>query len=163
MKNYWYYDYPIGRVVIAEADGHITYLFFVQRYKNEDRTEKAIIGAEERETPLLKKAAKQLTEYFRGKRSEFDLPLVFEGTAFQKNVWAALLAIPYGETRSYSEIAKQIGNPKGVRAVGMANNRNPISIICPCHRVVGSNGSLVGYAAGLENKKYLLDLESGLK
>ena len=108
---------------------------------------------------LLKKAAKQLTEYFAGKRREFDLPLDFTGTGFQKKVWAALLTIPYGETRSYGEIAKQIGNPKACRAVGMANNRNPIAIICPCHRVIGADGSLVGFGGGLPAKQFLLDLE----
>jgi len=114
---------------------------------------------DERETPLIKKAAKQLTEYFAGKRRTFDLPLEFRGTDFQKKVWAALMTIPYGETRSYGEIAKQIKNPKASRAVGMANNRNPIVIICPCHRVVGSDGSLTGYGGGLPNKEYLLKLE----
>ena len=163
MKYFWHYDFPIGRMVIVEADGHVACIFFEQENRRNKRVEQTLLDAEERETPLLKKAARQLKEYFGGKRSEFDLPLAFDGTVFQKSVWAALLTIPYGETRSYGDIAKQIGNPKGFRAVGMANNQNPIAIICPCHRVIGSNGSLVGYAAGLEHKEYLLNLESRRK
>jgi methylated-DNA-[protein]-cysteine S-methyltransferase len=102
---------------------------------------------------------KQFTEYELGKRKVFDLPLHIKGTEFQKKVWDALLEIPYGETRSYQEIAIQVGNPKAVRAVGGACNRNPIGIIVPCHRVVGKNGSLTGYAGGLDYKKMLLDKE----
>jgi len=109
--------------------------------------------------PILLETQKQLTEYFAGKRQQFDLPLDFEGTEFQKKVWQALLNIPFGETRSYREIAEQVGNIKAVRAVGAANGKNPISIIAPCHRVVGANGKLVGFAGGLENKDILLELE----
>ena len=109
--------------------------------------------------PILLETQKQLTEYFAGKRQQFDLPLDFEGTEFQKKVWQALLTIPFGETRSYRDIAEQIGNVKAVRAVGAANGKNPISIIAPCHRVVGTNGKLVGFAGGLENKDILLRLE----
>lgn len=102
---------------------------------------------------------KQLSEYFATKRQSFDLPLDFWGTDFQKQVWQALLQIPFGETRSYKDIALQIGNVKAVRAVGAANGKNPISIIAPCHRVVGANGKLVGFAGGLDNKDILLTLE----
>ncbi|MFH7804504.1 MULTISPECIES: methylated-DNA--[protein]-cysteine S-methyltransferase [unclassified Acinetobacter] len=109
--------------------------------------------------PILLETQKQLTEYFAGKRQQFDLPLDFEGTEFQKKVWQALLTIPFGETRSYRDIAEQIGNVKAVRAVGAANGKNPISIIAPCHRVVGANGKLVGFAGGLENKEILLKIE----
>ena len=109
--------------------------------------------------PILLETQKQLTEYFAGKRQQFDLPLDFEGTEFQKKVWQALLTIPFGETRSYRDIAEQIGNVKAVRAVGAANDKNPISIIAPCHRVVGANGKLVGFAGGLENKEILLKIE----
>ena len=112
-------------------------------------------------TPLLERAVLQLEEYMDGKRRSFDLPLKPEGTEFQKKVWNALLDIPYGETRSYKDIAVAIGNPKACRAVGMANNRNPISIIIPCHRVIGANGSLVGYGGGLPIKIELLNLETG--
>ncbi len=109
--------------------------------------------------PILLETQKQLTEYFARKRQQFDLPLDFEGTEFQQKVWQALLDIPFGETRSYRDIAEQIGNVKAVRAVGAANGKNPISIIAPCHRVVGANGKLVGFAGGLENKDILLKLE----
>ena len=108
--------------------------------------------------PLLNEAKKQVLEYLEGSRKEFDLLLAPEGSVFQQKVWKALTLIPYGETRSYGEIAKLIGNPKACRAVGMANNKNPISLIIPCHRVIGSNGSLVGYGWGLELKAELLKL-----
>ena len=101
----------------------------------------------------------QLNEYFQGKRNEFDLPLLMKGTDFQKQVWAELLGIPYGTTISYGELASRIGNANGSRAVGLANGRNPISVIVPCHRVIGSNGSLTGYGGGLANKLTLLRLE----
>lgn len=109
--------------------------------------------------PILLETQKQLREYFAGTRQQFDLPLDFEGTVFQKKVWQALLGIPFGETRSYRDIAAQVGNIKAVRAVGAANGKNPISIIAPCHRVVGVNGKLVGFAGGLNNKEILLGLE----
>ena len=104
--------------------------------------------------------AAQLEEYFAGKRREFDLPLRFNGTEFQRRVWSALMTIPYGETRSYGAVAKLCGNAKASRAVGMANNRNPVVIICPCHRVIGSDGSLVGFGGGITVKKWLLDHEN---
>ena len=148
MKYFWIYEYPVGPVGIAEDDGRIVGVFFGHNKK-----------IQERETPLIKKAAKQLTEYFAGRRTTFDLPLEFRGTDFQKKVWEALMTIPYGETSTYGEIAKKIKNPNAARAVGMANNRNPIVIICPCHRVIGSDGSLTGYGGGLPNKEYLLRLE----
>ncbi|MFN8018048.1 MAG: methylated-DNA--[protein]-cysteine S-methyltransferase [Acidimicrobiales bacterium] len=105
--------------------------------------------------------ASQLAEYFAGTRTDFDLPLAPEGTEFQQRVWAALRTIPYGATRSYGEVADQIGSPNGSRAVGLANGRNPIAIIVPCHRVIGANGTLTGYAGGMDRKRYLLDLEAG--
>jgi methylated-DNA-[protein]-cysteine S-methyltransferase len=114
---------------------------------------------EQPDHPILSAAQQQLSEYFAGTRQQFDLPLDFEGTSFQKQVWQALLAIPYGETRSYKQIAEQLGNPKAVRAVGAANGKNPISIIAPCHRVIGSSGKLVGFAGGLANKDILLKIE----
>lgn len=114
---------------------------------------------ENQQHPILLETQKQLNEYFAGQRQKFDLPLDFEGTEFQQKVWQALLSIPFGETRSYKDIAEQIGNVKAVRAVGAANGKNPISIIAPCHRVVGANGKLVGFAGGLENKDILLKIE----
>lgn len=152
MKKVFFYDTPIGRIGIAENGKGITDIFFATAESPKD--------AALEETELLNDAAKQLTDYLAGKRKDFELPLSPEGTEFQKAVWEALLTIPYGETRTYKQIAEQIGNPKACRAVGMANNKNPISIIVPCHRVIGSNGRLVGYGGGLEVKKKLLELES---
>jgi len=110
--------------------------------------------------PVLLEAERQLKDYFAGKRERFELKLDFKGTEFQRQVWQALLTIPFGETRSYAQIAEQIGNPSAVRAVGAANGKNPISIIAPCHRVIGSNGKLTGFAGGMEAKAFLLKLES---
>lgn len=109
--------------------------------------------------PLLIEAERQLGDYFAGTRRTFDLPLSFQGTDFQKSVWQALLAIPYGETRSYADIARAVGRPTAFRAVGAANGRNPISIVAPCHRVIGTNGALTGFAGGLAAKEALLALE----
>ncbi|MZQ75388.1 MAG: methylated-DNA--[protein]-cysteine S-methyltransferase [Peptoclostridium sp.] len=152
MKKVFFYDTPIGRIGIAEDGKCITDVFFAAA----DRPKDSLLE----ETELLNEAAKQLVDYFAGKRKDFELPLSPEGTEFQKLVWEALRTIPYGETRTYKQIAEQIGNPKACRAVGMANNKNPISIIVPCHRVIGSNGRLVGYGGGIELKKKLLELEN---
>ena len=110
--------------------------------------------------PILHETAAQLERYFRGALREFDVPLDLQGTEFQKRVWSALLEIPYGETRSYSDLARRLGKPNATRAVGAANGANPIAIIVPCHRVIASNGSLWGYGGGLERKRFLLDLEA---
>lgn len=110
--------------------------------------------------PILTRAAAQVDDYFAGKLRAFDVPLDFRGTDFQRSVWQALLTIPFGETRSYAQIADQIGRPTASRAVGAANGRNPVSIIAPCHRVIGTNGTLTGFAGGLEAKRMLLDLEA---
>ncbi|EKQ50893.1 MULTISPECIES: methylated-DNA--[protein]-cysteine S-methyltransferase [unclassified Clostridium] len=152
MKNIFYYDTKIGRISIEENGTAITEINFI----NEKLENKTI---EKNETELLKAAISQLEEYFEGKRYFFDLPLDPKGTEFQKKVWDALKEIPFGETKSYGEIAKIIGNEKASRAVGMANNRNPIPIIIPCHRVIGANGKLVGYAGGLGIKETLLNIE----
>jgi methylated-DNA-[protein]-cysteine S-methyltransferase len=117
------------------------------------------IGAEDREHPVLTDVERQLAEYFAGSRKAFAVKLDVAGTPFQRAVWNALLTIPFGETRSYSEIARQIGNPSAVRAVGAANGRNPVSIVAPCHRVIGATGRLVGFAGGLATKAHLLALE----
>jgi methylated-DNA-[protein]-cysteine S-methyltransferase len=113
--------------------------------------------------PLLLETARQLREYFSASRRTFDLPLEFHGTDFQRRAWSALLTIPYGETRSYGQMAEQIGSPTAVRAIGAANGRNPISIIAPCHRVIGMNGDLTGFGGGLDAKAYLLSLEAPQK
>ena len=141
----------IGPLGIAEEDQLLTHLFF--------RQAKAPEGAILKWTPFLRSVAKEITEYLSGKRKEFDIPLKLCGTDFQRSVWNALLTIPYGETRSYRDIAEQIGNPNACRAVGMANHRNPVAIIVPCHRVIGADGSLTGFGGGLELKQQLLDLE----
>lgn len=150
MKSRYHYETPIGVVCIEESENAITGLWF---HEEKDPMET--------ETPLLKEAGRQLAEYFEKKRKVFDLPLKPEGTNFQKRVWAALCTIPYGQTRSYGEIAKQIGNEKACRAVGGANNKNPIMIFIPCHRVIGADGSLTGFGGGLPAKKYMLELEKG--
>lgn len=126
-----------------------------------ERANRVRLGELERDDqqPILRLAARQLGEYFAGERQGFELPLDFVGSEFQRQVWAALLTIPFGQTRSYSDIARQIGNPSAVRAVGAANGRNPISIIAPCHRVIGASGHLTGFAGGLAAKQYLLALE----
>lgn len=143
----------LGPILIAEEAGKIIMLSTHPQFMpaKEDR----------QETSLIKEAFRQLEEYFAGKRRDFDLPLAPKGTPFQQKVWQALQTIPYGETRTYKQIAEQIGNPLGCRAVGMANNKNPIGIIIPCHRVIGVNGKLVGYAGGLPLKSRLLELEKG--
>lgn len=149
MKKIFYYDTYAGRIGIAEENGAITHLIFSER----DWTVE--------ETDLIKETKRQLDEYFAGKRKEFDIPTRLEGTEFQKSVWEELRKIPYGKTVTYKDIAEAVGCAKGFRAVGLANNRNPISIIYPCHRVIGSNGSLTGYGGGLDVKEKLLELERG--
>lgn len=146
------YNTDIGTITLSESNGSILELSFNDLISPDDY----II----QETTLLHNASIQLNEYFSGQRKKFSLPLNPIGTPFQKKVWEALLSIPYGETRSYKDIAILIDNPKASRAVGMANNKNPISIFIPCHRVIGSNGKLVGYGGGLNIKRSLLDLES---
>lgn len=155
MKRVWYYRFPVGDLGIAEEDGGICNIFV--------KSAEPPPHMAEEETPLLRQAAAQLEEYFAGRRERFDLPLQLAGTEFQRSVWAALQQIPYGQTRSYGQIAAAVGNPKGSRAVGMANNRNPVMIVVPCHRVIGGNGAMVGYAGGLEIKRRLLDLEQGVE
>lgn len=152
MKNYCFHDTPIGRVAIAEEEGKLVEFRFA-------RAAEDLRGINVCETPVHKKAFRQLDEYFAGARKEFDLPLSPQGTAFQMKVWRALTEIPYGETRTYGQIAALTGNPKASRAVGMANNRNPIAVFIPCHRVIGADGGLVGFGGGLDVKAYLLELE----
>lgn len=151
MKYYHYYESPIGKLVIVHNDRGITNLYLAHLLQIED-------GIQE-ETNLIKEAVKQLDEYFNGLRQSFDLPLAPAGTHFQQKVWQTLRNIPCGKTYSYKQIAEQIGNSKASRAIGMANNKNPILLLIPCHRVIGANGKLIGFAAGLEMKKYLLTLE----
>ncbi len=147
MKNHYIYDSSIGRLLIEENGSSITKVSFNPHC------------AQGSKTKLTDEAFRQLQEYFSGTRTHFELPLDPQGTAFQKNVWQELQNIPYGKTVSYKDIALAIDNPKAFRAVGNANNKNPIPIIIPCHRCVGSNGKLTGYAGGLELKQRLLNLE----
>ncbi|MDR2037959.1 MAG: methylated-DNA--[protein]-cysteine S-methyltransferase [Bacteroidales bacterium] len=145
-----HYMSPIGLVEIHSSDNKITALFFCNDSHNDDQ-----IGSE-----LLKKCISQLDEYFKGERIIFDLPLYQEGTEFQQKVWNALLDIPFGNTATYADIAQKIGNSKAVRAVGTTNGKNQLWLVVPCHRIIGSDGSLTGYAGGIERKKWLLDHEA---
>jgi methylated-DNA-[protein]-cysteine S-methyltransferase len=149
---------PVGELTLVASDRGLAAILW-----ENDEPGRVRLGlmTEDAGHPVLLEAEQQLNEYFSGKRKTFSVKLDFSGTVFQKAVWNALLTIPYGETRSYGEIAVQLGNPKAVRAVGAANGRNPISIIAPCHRVIGSNGKLTGFAGGLEAKSLLLRLEGG--
>jgi methylated-DNA-[protein]-cysteine S-methyltransferase len=147
---------PVGELKLVASDKGLAAIL----WENDDPG-RVRLGplVENRKHPVLVDAERQLKDYFTGKLKKFSLKLDFAGTDFQKKVWAALLTIPFGETRSYAQIAKQIGNPKAVRAVGAANGKNPISIVAPCHRVIGANGKLIGFAGGLDAKACLLDLE----
>ena len=150
--NYCYMQSPVGRLLLVGDEQGLRKLHFVR-----EDVEPESDWIENREA--LAPAIKQLEDYFAGKLQDFDLPLAPEGTAFQQTVWRELLNIPYGTTISYGELAKRIGNPNASRAVGLANGSNPIAVIIPCHRVIGSNGKLTGYGGGLDNKRILLDLE----
>ena len=147
---------PVGQLKLVATETALVAVLWENENPNRVRLAELIENVQH---PILLETQKQLNEYFEGQRQVFDLPLDFEGTEFQQKVWQALLTIPFGETRSYKQIAEQIGNVKAVRAVGAANGKNPISIITPCHRVVGANGKLVGFTGGLENKDVLLQLE----
>jgi len=147
---------PTGRLKLVANEKGLAALY---RENNQPHHAPFSDSTEEPHHPLLLEAEKQLTEYFQKRRQEFSLPLNPSGTEFQKKVWTALSTIPFGETRSYGEVAKQIGNMKAARAVGAANGRNPILIVIPCHRVVGASGELTGFAGGLPAKKLLLNLE----
>lgn len=153
---YMYMDSPVGTLKLVAHDQALVAVM----WDNEDHKRVRLAELiESPQHPMLHKVKQQLEQYFAGQRQQFDLPLDFQGTDFQQQVWQVLLTIPYGETRSYKEIALQIGNAKAVRAVGAANGKNPISIIAPCHRVIGSGGALVGFAGGLDKKQILLSLE----
>ena len=156
MTTSYTFKTPIGFIKICEGNDKLTSLS-LQR----EEPEAVLPSNSVQHSELLYEAYKQINEYFAGKRKKFELPICCMGTTFQKQVWEELQRIPYGETRSYEDIAVAIGNPKAVRAVGQANNKNPLLIIVPCHRVVYKNGDISGFACGTEVKKYLLDLEKG--
>lgn len=143
---------PLGEMALGEEGGKISRLWL--------RAQDAPKAEPDSPTPLLRQAARQLEEYFAGRRKVFDLPLNPQGTPFQQKVWRALCAVPYGQTASYGRIAAAVGSPKACRAVGMANHANPIAIFIPCHRIIGSDGSLTGYGGGLDIKRALLALEA---
>ena len=147
---------PMGILVLSARNGVITEIYHAGG-------EAPNLPCTNESEPVLNLASRQLSEYFTGKRTEFSFPMASSGTAFQKSVWDALVKIPYGETRTYGQIAQMIGNPKASRAVGMACNRNPIMIAVPCHRVIGADGSLTGYAPGTKLKQIVLDLEQQTK
>jgi len=151
MESLFYYQTPIGRIGILENGKAITHLFF----EGEPFPTDALV----QETQLLQEANRQLQLYFAGQLESFTLPLAPAGTDYMQRVWGALRAIPYGETRSYGEVAAALGNPKAARAVGLANNKNPLPLFIPCHRVIGANQKLVGYRGGLSVKEQLLTLE----
>jgi methylated-DNA-[protein]-cysteine S-methyltransferase len=168
--NMQYLDSPIGTLRLLSNGSQLIRIEFENHYGddigddigNATRNNNADASCVERSDPALAACAQQLGEYFARQRRQFDLPLSAAGTSFQKTVWQALAAIPYGELRSYRDIAQVIGKPAAVRAVGAANGRNPLPIVVPCHRVIGSNGSLTGFAGGLGIKTYLLELEGAL-
>ncbi len=150
MRTFAIYKTELGFFKMEEEDGALVY------FKKLHDTQISDFGAP---SALSDAAHAQLLEYFAGKRTQFSIPYRLKGTDFQQRVWKALLDIPYGQTRSYKDIAEAVGSPKGSRAVGMANNKNPITVIVPCHRVIGASGKLVGYAGGLEMKEFLLHME----
>lgn len=150
MDSYAVYPFPFGQLKIGYRDDAVTLLM---------RTGDP--ASQQGRTPLTDRVYGQVLEYLEGSRREFDFPYVLHGTPFQEKVWQALRAIPYGETRTYGQIAAAVGSPKAARAVGMANHHNPILMAVPCHRVIGANGKLVGYGSGLDMKQALLELERG--
>ena len=151
-------DSPVGQLKLVARGDRLTAILWENDKPNRVRLGELVL-ADDR--PILLETERQLHEYFAGNRDAFDLALDFQGTEFQKKVWAALLTIPFGQTRTYAQIAAQIGNVNAVRAVGAANGRNPVSIVAPCHRVIGASGDLTGFAGGLANKMLLLALEAG--
>jgi methylated-DNA-[protein]-cysteine S-methyltransferase len=148
---------PIGKLKLVASDKGLVAILWENDRPRRVRLSELV---EDQQDPVLVETERQIGEYFAGKRKAFSIPLDMRGTRFQKDVWEALLAIPFGETRSYGQLAKQLGNPAATRAVGAANGRNPVSIIVPCHRVIGSSGELTGFAGGLDVKAYLLSLET---
>jgi methylated-DNA-[protein]-cysteine S-methyltransferase len=154
--SYKFVDSPIGKLKLVASDKGLVALLWE---KENPRRVRLSEMAEEPQHPVLLRTEKELEEYFAGKRNAFSVPLDMRGTEFQKQVWEQLLAIPFGETRTYGQLANRLGNPRATRAVGAANGRNPIAILVPCHRVIGFSGKLTGFAGGLEVKAHLLKLE----
>jgi len=154
--SYRFVDSPIGRLKLVASDKGLVAIL----WEHEDsRCVRLLDVTENPQHPMLVRAQAELKEYFAGERTAFSVPLDMRGTSFQRQVWEALLGIPFGETRTYGELARQLGNPQATRAVGAANGRNPIAIVVPCHRVIGFSGKLTGFAGGLDAKAHLLRLE----
>lgn len=151
QTSYAYYESPIGLIEIGATPDGVISLFFVEECRPDVTSNN-----------VCEEAVRQIVEYFEGSRQEFDLPVALEGTEFQRQVWQELRSIQFGQTVSYGDLARSIGKPRAVRAVGAANGGNPVSIIVPCHRVIGSDGGLTGYGGGLERKEWLLKHEGGL-
>jgi len=151
---------PVGRLTLVAGENGLAAILWE---KDDPKRVRLNIVKQASDHPVLRETERQLGEYFAGQRTRFSVPLDFQGTDFQKQVWRALLTIPFGQTRSYAQIARQLNNPRAVRAVGAANGRNPISIIAPCHRVIGTNGKLTGFAGGLKAKAHLLALEAAAR
>ena len=158
LRTHAVIESPIGPLTLVADDGKLSGLYMEVR-GHEPEAAALGVPAAVTDDPVLAAAASQLGAYFAGELTSFDLPLSLAGTGFQQAVWAQLRDIPYGETISYGELARRIGQPSASRAVGLANGRNPVSIVVPCHRVVGSDGSLTGYGGGIDRKRYLLALE----
>lgn len=149
---------PVGELTLVADERSLVAVLWEKEREGRVRLPRLEAGGGH---PLLSETERQLGEYFGGKRRKFDLPLQFAGSEFQNKVWRGLQAIPYGQTRSYRELADSVGSPQACRAVGAANGRNPLSIVVPCHRVIGADGKLTGFAGGMEAKAYLLELEKG--
>lgn len=162
MRTHTVIDSGVGALTIVAEDGQIRCLYMDLQRHRPDEDELGELDPRGRDAEPFKAAADQLDAYFAGELTTFDLPLAPRGSEFQQRVWGALQEIPYGATESYGELAERIGSPGAARAVGLANGKNPIGIVIPCHRVVGSNGSLTGYGGGIDRKRKLLDLERGV-
>ena len=158
QRSHTVVDSPIGPLTLIAENGRLAGVHMeITRYEPDAAT--LASAADGDDEPVLAAATRQLAAYFDGELTDFDLPLILDGSPFQQTVWSALQDIPYGETISYGEIARRIGQPSASRAVGLANGRNPVSIVVPCHRVIGANGSLTGYGGGMDRKRFLLSLE----
>ncbi|MGI9874299.1 methylated-DNA--[protein]-cysteine S-methyltransferase [Vibrio chagasii] len=153
-NRFTYYDSPLGTVTLQANEQGLLGVWFETH-----TTKPEYLGTQEDSFPIFQSVKDQLDRYFAGEAVQFDVPIAAKGTPFQQSVWRALTTIPYGETWSYAQLADAIGNPKAVRAVGLANGKNPVSVIVPCHRVIGKNGKLTGYAGGIERKQRLLAIE----
>jgi len=153
------YNSPLGPLYIAEESGCITQISFMDADTRKKFQHVSAPGSDSGQSPTMQACLDELDAYFVGRLTSFTVPIKLEGTAFRKRVWEALMTIPYGQTISYKELALRIDSPKAIRAVGGANHNNPVSIIVPCHRVIGASGKLVGYGGGLGNKEFLLELE----